>query len=134
MDWGTARILNEKEEFIAGLESDVSVHTMYGAVMGTPLYMPPEQAAGETDLVGPASDTFALGMILFELLEFKPARRGKGLKEILRNSIVVPPLVLFAFLLDNTGIASCGRGRAKNAGAPPSTDPKSGITDGNNTE
>ena len=37
-------------------------------MLGTPSYMPPEQAAGKLDLVGPASDQYSLGVMLYELL------------------------------------------------------------------
>lgn len=42
--------------------------TMDGMLVGSPAYMSPEQAAGKSDEIGPASDIYSLGAILFELL------------------------------------------------------------------
>jgi tetratricopeptide (TPR) repeat protein len=42
--------------------------TQAGALMGTPSYMPPEQARGDLDKIGPASDVYSLGAIFFQLV------------------------------------------------------------------
>jgi serine/threonine protein kinase len=65
--------------------------TMSGAVMGTPGYMAPEQAAGRSRDIGPASDTYALGVILYELLTGRTPFQGTTM-EILDQVRHAPPL------------------------------------------
>jgi serine/threonine protein kinase/Tol biopolymer transport system component len=57
MDFGLAKRVNED-----------STVTIDGSIMGTPAYMSPEQAKGHTAEVGPPSDLYSLGVVLYELL------------------------------------------------------------------
>lgn len=82
-DFGIARAL-------AGAGSDPSL-TQAGMASGTPLYMSPEQALGETDASG---DVYSLGCVLFELLTGRPPFEGHNALAILtRHTMENVPLV-----------------------------------------
>jgi WD40 repeat protein len=72
-------------------DSELSVT---GQVMGTPSYMPPEQAVGDLKRVGPASDVYSLGAVLYCLLTGQPPFQAPSVAETIRQlqeEEAVPP-------------------------------------------
>jgi tetratricopeptide (TPR) repeat protein len=86
MDWGLAKILaggaatapqespelSDHFEPPGGEDAATTAQTVTGSVLGTPAYMPPEQAAGEVEKIDARSDVFGLGAILAVILTGKP--------------------------------------------------------------
>src|SRR5262249_13338705 len=64
--------------------------TREGVMMGTPTYMPPEQAVGDLDKVGPASDVYSLGARLFALLTGRLPFRADTVAELVRKIVAEP--------------------------------------------
>ncbi len=72
--------------------SDQSRVTQSGVVLGTPCYMPPEQATGNLAQLGPHSDVYALGAILYETITGRPPYTADSLAEILQQIRVRDPV------------------------------------------
>ncbi|RLB51391.1 MAG: hypothetical protein DRJ42_16925 [Deltaproteobacteria bacterium] len=88
LDFGIARVLEGTRAI-----------TKTGALIGTPGYMSPEQARGETSL-GPPSDIFSLGCVLFECITGHQAFAGDQLVAILAKLLLAEPPRLSAYRTD----------------------------------
>jgi serine/threonine-protein kinase len=90
LDWGLAKVLGRAEEEAGARDIPLGrdgeeTRTVEGQVMGTPAYLAPEQAAGQVDRIGPRTDVYGLGAILYEILTGRPPFSGADVKEILRR-------------------------------------------------
>ena len=100
VDWGLAKVLGRSgpkvveaddsvietgEPAIAGSASSL-VETVRGTSIGTPHFMSPEQAAGDVDHLGPASDIYSLGATLYVLITGRLPFEGLDLGEVLTRT------------------------------------------------
>jgi tetratricopeptide (TPR) repeat protein len=101
MDWGLAKILGRGpttaiktatsgEETVGTVihpQQDTGSQTIAGSMLGTPAYMPPEQAAGEIGRIDQRSDVFGLGAILCVILTGQPPFVGKDLESVRLSAV-----------------------------------------------
>jgi hypothetical protein len=117
MDWGLARTIGSEDArdlrlmnapspgagsraTSAGADVESPVITMDGEVLGTPCYMAPEQAQGRIADLGPRSDVYSTGAMLYHLLAgempYVPAGTRVASRNVLRNLVDGPPRPLHA--------------------------------------
>jgi len=122
MDWGLARVLGRDDRHdlrirhpssaaLAALETerrdqrdsapDSPLITMDGDVVGTPSFMSPEQARGELERLGPHSDVYSVGAMLYQLISgqmpFAPPDASVTSRMVLEHLVQGPPRPLHEF-------------------------------------
>jgi len=97
LDWGVARVLGTSEGSFEPVTTwrsdDEQDRTIVGTVAGTPAYMPPEQAKGEIERIGPSSDVYSIGVVIYEFVVGRRPFRAGSVRELL-DKVAVEDVVL----------------------------------------
>ena len=96
MDWGLAKSYGQAADdpyisIIHRTKQPRPELTMVGSIVGTPAFMSPEQANAEDKVVGPLSDVFSLGTVLYYLLAGQTAFAGRSTQEVLSKVRICKP-------------------------------------------
>ena len=85
LDWGLAKLKDSDEIIFVQQENFGVGETVVGQAIGTPSYMPPEQAEGKIAEIDELSDIYSLGAILYQILTGIPPFSGRTADEIIRK-------------------------------------------------
>jgi WD40 repeat protein/serine/threonine protein kinase len=102
LDWGVAKVRGaaelSPETGKTGMLAMDTFKTQPGALIGTPLYMSPEQAAGNIEETDFRSDVWALGAILYHLLTGSPPFPGESAFKVMSKVLTapLPPVAMLA--------------------------------------
>ncbi|MFT3694538.1 MAG: WD40 repeat domain-containing serine/threonine protein kinase [Kofleriaceae bacterium] len=94
IDWGLAKDVSSSVDDIPSIPPELRMHasdgeTIAGSVMGTPAYMPPEQADGSP--VDERADVYALGALLYHVLAGKAPYTARNVEQVLAMVLEGPP-------------------------------------------
>jgi serine/threonine protein kinase len=92
LDFGIAKLVDTGDE--------TGVQTVAGAVLGTPVYMSPEQAMGKSSEVNHLADIYSVGVILYKLLSGELPVPGKSIGEVLTHHLMDKPKPLFEIVTE----------------------------------
>lgn len=87
IDWGIAKVLS-----LFDLPAPTDSMERKGGLLGTPLYMAPEQAQGDHESVDKRTDVYALGAILYEMMTLTPIFEARNILGLLMTIIQEEPL------------------------------------------
>ena len=106
MDWGLAKSLvqrelspdqaeaTDEEASFGDIDYRNESHTLTGAILGTPQYMPPEQALGNSEAITEKADVYSLGAILYHILCLRPPVESgtaeQVLERVIKGEIITP--------------------------------------------
>lgn len=107
LDWGLAKSTDCRhdkdtqplpvDDATESIDEVLLAKTLPGQALGTPVYMPPEQALGQLDRIDERCDVYALGAVLYELLSNHAPYDGKSSKEILAKVLTAHPAEVSEF-------------------------------------
>ncbi len=101
IDWGIAKVKGQDDIHAKGLQetfhamrvssTEATAKTMYGQTIGSPYFMPAEQAMGRTDLIDERSDVYSLGAVLYVILTGQMPYAGNNVREFMGKVGQVEP-------------------------------------------
>lgn len=101
IDWGIAKVKGEDDIHAKGMQetfhamrvssTEATAKTMYGQTIGSPYFMPAEQAMGRTDLIDERSDIYSLGAVLYVILTGQMPYAGNNVREFMGKVGQVEP-------------------------------------------